>query len=213
MNPRARLALVALLAIASLSVVVAGAEPWTFVVDTAASSVSIHVGKAGVLGFAGHIHEVVAPALEGTVKVYQDGDRHYDVSLSFGAAALRVADKSEIPSVAAEIRRTMLGPRVLDVAKYPTISYRYRSIAGSIAESSGGARVAGFEGDLTLHGVTRLVSCTLTYSLPGDMRTLTARGEFSIKQTDFGIAPVTAAGGTIRVRDQLDVSFAIVARR
>jgi polyisoprenoid-binding protein YceI len=213
MNPRARLALVALLAISSRSVVVAGAGPWTFVVDPAASSVSIHVGKAGVLGFAGHIHEVVAPALSGTVTVYSDADRLYEVSLMIDAAALRIADKSELPNVAAEIQRNMLGPRVLDVAKYPAISYRYRRIAGPVSKSGDGARLDGFEGDLTLHGVTRRVGCTVTYSLQNDVRTLTARGEFKIKQTDFGIAPVTAAGGTIRVRDELEVSFAIVARR
>jgi hypothetical protein len=30
-----------------------------------------------------------------------------------------------------------------------------------------------------------------------------------LKQTDFGMVPVTAAGGTIRVKDELDIQFVL----
>jgi hypothetical protein len=41
---------------------------------------------------------------------------------------------------------------------------------------------------------------------------LTARGSFSLKQSDFGMVPVTAAGGTVRVEDEVDVQFVLRAR-
>ena len=33
-----------------------------------------------------------------------------------------------------------------------------------------------------------------------------------LKQTDFGMVPVTAVGGTIRVKDELDIQFVLRAR-
>jgi hypothetical protein len=40
---------------------------------------------------------------------------------------------------------------------------------------------------------------------------VTATGAFTLKQTDFGIVPVTAAGGTIRVKDDIDIQFVLKA--
>jgi hypothetical protein len=40
-----------------------------------------------------------------------------------------------------------------------------------------------------------------------------ATGEFTLRQSDFGIAPVTAAAGTIRIKDEMSGSFDIVARQ
>ncbi len=42
---------------------------------------------------------------------------------------------------------------------------------------------------------------------------LRARGEFSLRQTDYKITPPTVAAGTIKVKDELKFSFDIVARR
>ncbi len=209
----ARLALLALLTSASIGAVSSGADPWTFTIDAAASSVTIHVGKAGVLGFAGHIHEVVAPALSGTVTVYPDGSQPSEVTITFDAGALRVVDKDEAASVVAEVRAVMLGPRVLDADRYPTIVYTSRRGIGALPVGDRGGKVAGLDGELTLHGVTKPVSCTVNYTIADQARTLTAYGAFTIRQTDFGIKPVTAAGGTIRVRDEVDVTFEILARR
>ncbi len=43
--------------------------PQVFTIDTAASHVLIQVGKEGLLGFAGHAHEVLATAVTGRVSV------------------------------------------------------------------------------------------------------------------------------------------------
>jgi hypothetical protein len=42
--------------------------------------------------------------------------------------------------------------------------------------------------------------------------TLRAYGEFSIRQSDYGIAPVSAAGGTLKLKDELKFNFDITAR-
>ncbi len=188
------------------------AEPVRYEIDAAASTVMIHVGRAGILGFAGHIHEVAAPAVTGWV-VADTLTRSFDVSLSFASASLKVVDKNESPDTVAEIQQTMLGPRVLDAGRFPAITYRLRSLRPSTPGRGTAAEVAldEFDGDVTLHGVTRRMVAKGVASAGPDV--VRARGSITIKQTDFGIKPVTAAGGTIRVRDELDISFDLVARR
>jgi hypothetical protein len=43
--------------------------------------------------------------------------------------------------------------------------------------------------------------------------TMTARGSFPIRQSEYGIKPVTAGGGAVRVKDDLEVRFVLAARR
>ena len=46
-----------------------------------------------------------------------------------------------------------------------------------------------------------------------DRLPLTAQGKVEIRQTDFGMRPVTAAGGSVKVKDEVTVTFAITASR
>jgi polyisoprenoid-binding protein YceI len=65
---------------------------------------------------------------------------------------------------------------------------------------------------VTLHGVTRTLAIPVHVTLASD-GTMTARGTLTIRQSDFGIRPVTAAGGAVRVKDGLDVLFVFGVRR
>ena len=38
-------------------------------------------------------------------------------------------------------------------------------------------------------------------------------GEFPIRQSDYGIKPVSFAGGALKLKDELKFSFELVARR
>ena len=40
-----------------------------------------------------------------------------------------------------------------------------------------------------------------------------ASGEFSLNQSDYGIKPISVAGGTLKVKDELKFSFDMVARK
>ena len=58
-------------------------------------------------------------------------------------------------------------------------------------------------------GVTRRVAFPVKVTINGNQ--LRATGEETIKQTDFGITPYSGGLGTIKIGDQLTVSFTIVA--
>ncbi len=183
--------------------------PTTLTVDGEKSSVSVRVDKGGLFSFAGHAHEVVAPIAEGHVTLDPTAVDRSAVDLQWAAASLRVNPAGEPPSDVAEVQETMLGARVLDARRYPTI--RFRSTRVARLSGRGDLLTIKVDGDLALHGVTRPVAATIETSYV-DGR-LTAHGQLSIKQTDFGIQPVSAAGGTVRVKDELTIAFTVSAHR
>jgi polyisoprenoid-binding protein YceI len=187
----------------------AGGGRTVMTVEAADSQVLIQVGKAGVFGFAGHAHEVAATDVHGEV-VFDPADlSRASVSLEFAAAALRVTGRNEPPADVSEVQRVMLSDKVLDVERFPKILYRSRRV--SVAARTATTADVVIEGDLTLHGATRPMTVRASATVDAGGR-LTARGSCSLRQSDFGMVPVTAAGGTVRVRDELDIQFVLRAR-
>ncbi len=170
------------------------------------SRVVIHVGKAGAFGFAGHAHDVEAP-VRGSISLDHSDPTRSEIVLEFDAAALRVTGKGEPPQDVPEVQRVMLSDRVLDASRYPRIVFRSHRLIGAVPRD--GSFTVSVAGDLSLHGVTKPLVLPVRVTLRED--SLTAEGTTTLKQTDFGIRPVTAAGGTVRVKDELDVTFSLHA--
>jgi len=125
------------------------------------------------------------------------------VRLKMSAASLAVQnDMSEKDR--REIQRAMR-EEVLEVDRYPEIVFESTAVT---ANPNGRVEI---EGNLTLHGVTRRERVTAQLAVTGDM--LRAFGDFSIRQTDYGIKLVSALGGAIKMKDELKFSFDIVARK
>ena len=178
-----------------------------FRIDPAATSVVVHVGRAGLFKFAGHDHEVAAPGVEGRISLDSSDPSRSRVMVRFDAKALKVTGRGEPAGDVAEVQRTMLSDRVLDVTRYPTIAFESDRI--SVQQRSAGSLTLRVDGRLTLHGVTKPVSIPVAVRLDGSKMTATA--EATVRQSEFGIKPVTAAGGTVRVKDEVEVTFTIVA--
>jgi polyisoprenoid-binding protein YceI len=64
-------------------------------------------------------------------------------------------------------------------------------------------------GELTLHGVKRNQPVPVRISMNGDV--LRATGEFAVRQSEYDIRPVSAAAGTVKLKDELKLSFDIFA--
>jgi len=86
---------------------------------------------------------------------------------------------------------------VLETGKFPEIRFASDEI------KSAGNGVWDVAGKLTLHGETRPVRLQVRFV------DRTYVGSVTIKQTDFGIQPVSAGGGTVKVKDELKIDFAI----
>src|SRR5688500_1523645 len=101
----------------------------------------------------------------------------------------------------------MLSEGDLVVARYFTLSLESDRLTAR--ERPAGGVSLRLDGRLTLHGVTKPVSVHVAVRLDGSRMIATA--ETTVRQSEFGIRPVTAAGGTVRVKDEVDVMFTIVA--
>jgi polyisoprenoid-binding protein YceI len=186
----------------------ANAADTTYALAAAQSSVVVHVGKAGLLSFAGHEHVVTAPRLQGEVRAAADDLARSLVTLTFETAALRVEEKGEPAGDAAKVQEAMVGPRVLDATRFPTVTFRSRTVTGKSAAP--GTYDLHITGDLSLHGVTRSVALPLRVEVSGD--TLKASGQLVLRQTDYGINPVAVAG-VVKVKDEVTIDYAFVATK
>ena len=186
-----------------------GTGTMVLAVDGANSQVLIQVGKTGVFGFAGHAHEVAATAVRGRVAIDPADLSQASVSLEFATAALRVSGRGEPPADVPIVQQVMLGERVLDVTRFPTVVFASRRV--SVASRTTDSAEVVIEGDITVRGTVRPMTIRASVALDAAGR-VTARGSFVLKQTDFGMVPVSAAGGTVRVKDELDIQFVIRTR-
>lgn len=184
------------------------AAPRTFVVDPAASSVRIHVGKSGAFSFAGHHHEVVAPALSGEVTADPADLAASTVALTFEAAALKVLPEGEPAGDAPKVEEVMRGPKVLDAVRFPAVTFKSQRVSGH--EAGSGAYDLELAGEIALHGVTRPLTLPVHVEVSGD--TLTASGKAVLRHDQFGMEPVSAAGGSVKVKNEIAVEYRIVAR-
>jgi polyisoprenoid-binding protein YceI len=191
----------------AVSAIVHGAAR-SYTIDSSRSSATIEVGKAGVFSFAaGHTHEVVAPSITGTIAVDISDPAQSNVRVTIDASALKVTGKGEPADDVPKVQETMSGTQVLDVQRYPQITFASTSVA--FKNYTGAALDVVVTGQLTLHNVTRSIVVPVAIRLEGD--TVTATGRFPVKQTDYGIRPVSV-GGVVSVKDVLNISFTIVGR-
>lgn len=198
----------AFVVLALAGAVPAAAATRTYVIDASASAVQVHVGKSGVFGFAGHTHEVAAERFEGRVEADPEDLARSSVELSFEASGLKVSAQGEPEGDAPKVQQVMAGPKVLDVARFPGIVFRSRTVSGR--RTAEGAYELQVAGELSLHGLAHVITVPVRIELSGD--TLTASGKTTLAQRLFGIEPVSAGGGTVKVKNELGIEFRVVAR-
>lgn len=173
---------------------VASARAETRPIDTARSTLTVRVGKTGVFSTFGDNHVVRAPIVAGTV----DDGSVPSVTLRVDARKMTVLDPDLKPEKRAEVQTRMLGPDVLDVARFPEIRFRSTEVK---PEGTGRWRVSGV---LELHGKTAPISFDVT---AGNGR---VKGTASVSQRAYGIEPVSVAGGTVKVKDEVAVDIEVV---
>ena len=166
------------------------------VIDVQRSTITIHVFKAGLFSVAGHEHWVSAPVSSGTFN--ESGTPRVEFKVQ--TARMTVKPDPKVDSkTQAQIQKDM-EEMTLEIAKYPEIAFR----SSRIEAAAGGEWKV--EGTLTLHGVTK--SLTVNVKRTGEAYS----GHATIKQTDFGIKPITVGGGLVKVKNEVDIDFEVFAQ-
>jgi hypothetical protein len=165
-------------------------------IDTQRTAIAIHVGKSGLLSAAAHDHTISAPISSGRIR--ESPTPHIEFTVETAAMTVKPD-----PKVDAKTQATIqmdMEEMTLETKKFPEITFRSTHIEKA---GTGQWKVVG---DLSLHGVTKSVSLNVKQS--GDAwvtRTV-------LKQTDFGIRPISIAGGMVKVKDEIQIDFQIFAR-
>lgn len=182
-----------LFTVSSLAVfLIAGPRDPGQAIDTQRSSITIHVGKAGLLASAGHEHWVDAPIASGTIDAVGPTP---SVRFTVDARKLSVKpEKGVSVKDQAEVQANMQ-TKVLESSTYPEIVFRSAQVEHKRDN------LWKVSGDLKLHGVKESLIVNVTRE--NDAYTGTVR----IKQTDFGIRPIKIGGGVVKVKDELEISF------
>lgn len=181
--------IMASLAIAAMAAAQDSAQNKT--IDVQRSTITIHVGKAGLLSAAGHDHTIAAPISSGTIR--ESADPHVEFTVEIAKMTV-MPDPKVDAKTQATIQKDM-EEMTLETAKYPQVTFR----SSRVTKLADGWKV---DGDLSLHGVTKPVS--LAVKKVGDSYT----AHTALKQTTFGIKPISI-GGLIKVKDEVELDFAI----
>jgi YceI-like protein len=162
-------------------------------IDPQQSVLTVHVFKSGLFSAFADNHEIRAPISSGSVD-----EAAMRVDLVVDSRKLVVLDPNLSPDKRQQVQERMLGPEVLDSSHFHEIRFE----ASSIKQEARDRFLV--SGNLSLHGKTRPIS--LQVSRSGEH----FRGETALKQRDFGITPITIAGGTVKVKDELKIEFDVV---
>lgn len=178
----------------------------TYRIDAGQSRFMVKAFAGGLLSAFAHDHNIAIREFSGQAQFTFGTVEPASLNFKIKSASLEVTDK-----VSASDRQKIEGTmrdEVLETGKYPEIVFKSTSI--SATKTGDGQYQAKIAGELTLHGVTKPL--TISAQLEFGDSLLRARGSFSLKQSGFEIKPVSVAGGSVKVKDELKFTFDIVAK-
>jgi polyisoprenoid-binding protein YceI len=178
-----------------------------YVINAMVSRFTVQAFASGLLSAFGHNPKIEIRDLKGEIHFDPAHIETSTMHLVIRADSLTVAD-----NISDKDRRDIendMREKVLETAKYPEIVFDVSGVTVNKANNS--QTNVTLNGQLSLHGLTRGQKVPATLAETGDM--LRAFGEFSLRQTDYGIKPVSAVGGGLKVKDEVKFTFDIAARK
>jgi polyisoprenoid-binding protein YceI len=163
-------------------------------IDTERSTVTVRVFKSGLFRAFADDHVIQAPLVEGSV----DDSATPHVQIVIDSRRMQVVDPGLSAKDRQEVEARMLGSQVLDVNRFQWISFH--SVAIQRLDVGGWL----VRGELDLHGQIHPVLVNVS---PEKSH---YKGSVTLRQSDFGIVPISIAGGAVKVRDEIKIEFDIV---
>jgi polyisoprenoid-binding protein YceI len=176
-------------------------------VDAKKSRFIVRAFAAGLLSALGHSPTISIPDFEGEFVLNPEAIDQSSVRLVIHAASLTVID--DIPDKDREEIEHIMHHEVVESDSFPEIVYEASHISAT-RNGESEYRVS-LNGQLMLHGVARAQPVSARVLLNGDI--LRAIGESTVSQRDYEIRPVSAVGGTIKLKDELKLTFEISAHK
>src|SRR5260370_17724516 len=131
----------------------------SYSIDSQQSKTEIHVYKEGVFKAFGHDHLIAAKQVSAQAHFHPHKINQSPVRLKIPTKSITVIDPGESEKDRHEVQATMEGEKVLDVAKFPEITFNSTAVSHSKKISDGWELT--LAGKLNLHGVKKPVTFPL----------------------------------------------------
>ena len=177
-----------------------------YLIDTNASRFTLQAFATGILSGFGHNPKIGMRDYQGEIQSVPETYDKAMVRVTVRTAAMEVLDEMKSDD-RKKLEQTMY-EELLEVQRFPTSSYESKQI--TVQKLSDDLLLAHITGELSFHGVTQSHSFDARVTRMGAM--LRISGEFSLRQSDYGIRPVSFAGGALRLKDEIKFNFELVAR-
>lgn len=179
----------------------------SYSLDPKASQLIVHAFATGLVAVTAHNPKFAIRDFSGEAKFVPGTFSDALLQVKMKASSLEIMDEVSAQD-RREIERVMF-QEVLETRAFPEINYESTQITTSkVSENLFGAKVMG---KLTLHGVTRPQG--FSGQIVAGEDTLRAYGDFTVKQTDFAMHIASIAGGTLKMKDDLRISFFVIGRK
>jgi polyisoprenoid-binding protein YceI len=165
------------------------------------SRFALEIYKTGL--FSGKKHLFLFERYTGTLNYNAAAPESSKVDLTVEAASFVVKDDWVSEKQAKSVREEAEGKNGLEVSKHASI----RFVSSSMARAGDAFTV---QGTLTIRGIEKPVSVAVSMK-PGEGGMLRFEGKAEVKLKDYGIKPPTAALGAIGTKNEMAVSFSLVA--
>lgn len=178
-----------------------------YVVEPHLSRFTVKASVSGLLKVFGHDPTISIRGFEGEIRLDPDDLESSSLQFRIDPGALDVPQ--EMNSKDRREMEKIMKDEVLETSRFPEIVFESGKVAGE--QSGEGNYRFNINGELTMHGQTHAERISAQVSVNG--QNLHAHGEFTLLQTDYGIKPYSAAGGVLKLKDELKLSFDLVARK
>jgi polyisoprenoid-binding protein YceI len=187
---------------------VAVPEPTAYRVAAEESRMTVHVGTAGLFKMFGHEHNIQVKGIAGRVEWDPEAPASSRFVLEIDAASFTVADEELGEKDRAQVQSDM-ETQALALPQNPRIVFESTEVR--VEKSEGATRRLKLRGTLSLRGVTKPVELPLIIEIAEGR--LTAKGEMELDSKNWGVPQISAVGGSVKTKGELQLDFEIVAVR
>jgi polyisoprenoid-binding protein YceI len=160
----------------------------------------------GLLSVFGHNPTIAIRDYDGEIQFNPDTIDNTSVRVTVRTSAMEVVD--EMKNDDRKKLEQAMYDQVLEPNRFPTAVYESKQI--TVQKDSAEQWRVHVAGELSFHGATQSHSFDARVNYMGT--TMRIVGEFPLRQSDYGIKPVSFAGGALKSKDELKFNFQMVAR-
>jgi polyisoprenoid-binding protein YceI len=184
-----------------------GLAPVKFKIDAAASRFAVQAFATGLLSAFGHNPTIAIRDYDGEIQFNPDTIDNASVRVTVRTSAMEVVD--EMKNDDRKKLEQAMYDQVLEPTRFPTAVYESNQM--TVQKDSPDQWRIHVTGELSFRGVMQTHSFDARVNYMGTM--MRVAGEFPLRQSDYGIKPVSFAAGALKLKDELKFNFEVVARQ